>query len=176
MEQEEKQETPVQEEEAQESAATENTLALELEECRAKLKEAEEKYLRAYADFDNSKKRLEREKYQAIDFANEKFARDLLSVVDTLELALQHSEKDADVAKIREGVALTMENLLKVLERHGVKQIVCEGAFDPNFHEAVMQVSNSEQEDGTIVQVMQKGYQYRERVLRPALVSVCKNQ
>lgn len=141
--------------------------------CEEKLKEAEEKYLRAYADFENIKKRLEKEKYTAIDYASEKFAKDLLPVIDALEMALQIDDKE-QFDKVQEGVQLTLNNLLDVFGKHNIKPVEHDEGFDPNVHEAVMQVSEEDKEDNAVVQVMQKGYKFKERVLRPSLVSINK--
>jgi molecular chaperone GrpE len=141
--------------------------------CEEKLKEAEEKYLRAYADFENIKKRLEKEKYTAIDYASEKFAKDLLPVIDALEMALQIDDKE-QFDKVKEGVQLTLNNLLDVFGKHNIKPVEHDEGFDPNVHEAVMQVSEEDKEDNAVVQVMQKGYKFKERVLRPSLVSINK--
>jgi molecular chaperone GrpE len=144
--------------------------------CEEQLAALNDKYLRTHAEFENIKKRLEREKYQAIDYANEKFARDLLGVIDTLDLALKATQgEDANIEKIQEGLALTIDNMAKVLERHGITEVEISEGFDPNLHEAVMQAPSADHNDNDIVMVLQKGYKYRERTMRPALVSVCKN-
>ncbi len=147
-------------------------------ELEAKLKEAEDKYLRVHADFENIKKRLEKEKYQAIDYASEKFAKDLLAPIDTLEIALQSVNADlsADelLSKLKEGIELTIKNFNTVFEKHDISVVDTNGEFDPNFHDAVMQVNSPEHEDGQIVQQLQKGYTFKERLLRPAMVSICK--
>lgn len=151
----------------------------ELAKCQEALKEKENDYLRVFADFDNSKKRLEKEKQSALMYANEKFASDLLTVLDTFENALKSVEqietKDSDtIDKIKDGMKLTYEQLLSILKKHGVEEIECDKEFDPNFHQAVMQVESSEHESGDIVQVLQKGYKLKERLLRAAMVSSCK--
>lgn len=140
--------------------------------CAERLKQEQEKLLRVYADFENIKKRLEREKFQAIEYANEAFARDLLDVVDTLDLAL--SSGDGSVEKLKEGVELIRANLVKTFAKHGVEEIKTDAAFDPNFHEAVMQVASPEHENGQIVSVLKKGYLCKTRVIRPSMVSICK--
>lgn len=140
----------------------------------AKFKELEGEYLRVHADFENVKKRLEREKYQALEYCYEGIAKDLLPVVDTLEKALESAKNAGDEA-ISEGIKLTLENLLKVLNKHGIELIAESGEFDPLLHDAIMQVPSSEVEEGQIVQTLQKGYRYKERTLRPAMVSVAKN-
>lgn len=167
MEEENKQETEAQEtQEPQEKQEAEKL-------CEDLLKEAEDKYLRAYAEFENIKKRLEREKYQAIDYALEQFAKDLLPAIDALGMALKIEEKE-QFDKLKEGVELTKASLLKSYEKHGITPVSHDDGFDPNFHEAVMQIASEEHEDNQIVAVMQQGYAYKGRVLRPSLVSVCK--
>ncbi|MGB6329938.1 MAG: nucleotide exchange factor GrpE [Halarcobacter sp.] len=149
-------------------------------ELEAKLKEAEDKYFRVHADFENIKKRLEKEKYQAIDYASEKFAKDLLAPIDTLEMALAAEEASADLpaeellAKLKEGVELTIKNFYTSFEKHDISVLEADGEFDPNFHNAVMQVDSPDHEDGEIVQRLQKGYKIKDRLLRPAMVSICK--
>lgn len=149
-------------------------LAEEKVDFEEKFKALEQEYLRVYADFENSKKRLEREKYLALEYSYEGIARDLLPVIDALEKALESAENTQEVA-IKEGIKLTLENLMKVLGKHGIELIAQEGDFDPLLHDAVMQVPSSEVEEGKIVQTLQKGYKYKERTLRPAMVSVAKN-
>ncbi len=140
-------------------------------------KEAEDKFLRTHADFENIKKRLEREKYQAIDYASEKFAKDLLSTIDTLEMALQSASCDAPaeelLPKLKEGIQLTLKNLITSFEKHHVVAIDSD-EFDPEHHNAVMQVNSDEHDHGAIVQVLQKGYKLKDRLLRPAMVSICQ--
>lgn len=135
-------------------------------------KELEEKYMRAYADFENVKKRLEREKNQALEYAYEKIAKDLLPILDALDNAKAAAKEHS---AILEGIALVQDNFLKILSRHGVEAIDTSGEFDPNLHECIMQVAKPEAQDGQIAQVMQQGYKYKERTLRPAMVAVVKN-
>ena len=146
-------------------------------QMEAKVKEAEDKYLRTHAEFENIKKRLEKEKYQAIDYASEKFAKDLLTTIDTLEMALQSANADLPaeelIEKLKEGIELTIKNLKTTFEKHDVCEVHYD-EFDPNYHNAVMQNPSDEHNDGDIIQVLQKGYQYKERLLRPAMVNICK--
>ena len=147
-------------------------------ELESKLKEAEDKYFRVHADFENIKKRLEKEKYQAIDYASEKFAKDLLSPIDTLEMALAAEEAASELpaeellAKLKEGVDLTIKSFYTAFEKHDISIIETDGEFDPNFHDAVMQVDSEEHKAGEIVQVMQKGYKFKDRLLRASMVSI----
>lgn len=147
-------------------------------QLEAQVKEAEDKYFRVHADFENIKKRLEKEKYNAIDYASEKFAKDLLSPIDTLEMALAAEEASADLpaeellSKLKEGVELTIKNFYTAFEKHDISIVETDGEFDPNFHNAIMQVDSEDKNSGEIVQVMQKGYMFKDRLLRPSMVSI----
>jgi molecular chaperone GrpE len=160
------------------SSSDESSLEDELKKCQEELNEQKNEYLRAYADLENSKKRLEKEKTNAVAFANEAFARDLLTVLDTFENAIASIEKVDEqseaIEKIKEGMSLTYEQLLSILKKHGVEEVACEGVFDPNLHQVVMQVDSSDHKEGEIVQVLQKGYKLKDRLLRAAMVSSCK--
>lgn len=147
-----------------------DTEALEL-----KIKELQDQYLRTHADFENVKKRLEKEKAQALEYANQNILKDILPVADTLEKALQSAKTLENGEKIAEGIELTLSNFHKILGKYGVELIGLDSGFDPNLHDAIMQVKNPEKEDGQIEQVLQQGYKYKERVLRPAMVSLVKN-
>ncbi len=158
--------------------AKELTAEEKIAELEAKLKESEDKYFRVHADFENIKKRLEKEKYQAIDYASEKFAKDLLMPIDTLEMALAAEEAAKELpaeellAKLKEGVELTIKNFYTAFEKHDISIIETDGEFDPNFHDAVMQVDSEDHKTGEIVQVMQKGYKFKDRLLRASMVSI----
>ncbi|PAF49684.1 nucleotide exchange factor GrpE [Helicobacter sp. 13S00401-1] len=145
-----------------------------IDALKAKIKELEEANLRTHADFENVKKRLAREKDSALDYAYEAFAKDLLSVVDALERALE-SAKDANQESIATGINLTLDNLLKVLGKHGVSKVDCSGEFNPSLHDGIMHEVNEAKKDGEISRVLQVGYTYKDRVLRPAMVSITKN-
>ncbi len=138
-----------------------------------KLKESEDKYLRMYAEFENTRKRLDKEKQSAIDFAVERFSKDMLTIADTLEMAMGHFG-EGETNQVQEGIKLTFDNLMKIFERHGIKPVSHENGFDPNFHEAVMQSANADMPNDAIVAVLQKGYMLRDRVLRPSIVNVNK--
>ncbi len=149
-----------------------------LEAAQAEAAEWKDKYLRAHADFENTKKRLDKDKNNAVSYANESFAKDTLAVMDSFENALSAMENEENgsdaLAQMQEGVKLTYEQLKKVLEKNSIQEIKCEGEFDPEVHQAIMQVESEAHEPGQIVQVMQKGYTIKDRVLRPALVSTSK--
>ncbi|MCG3718021.1 nucleotide exchange factor GrpE, partial [Aliarcobacter butzleri] len=158
------QETVETKEEIKTEEAEQKTESLEEKVARleSELKESEEKFLRAYADFENMKKRLEKEKYQAIDYASEKFAKDLLTPLDTLEMALNSAKADVDanelLEKLKEGIELTLKNFITTFEKHNITKVETDGEFDPNVHNAVMQVDSAEHNSGQIVQELQKGY------------------
>ncbi|WP_323587133.1 nucleotide exchange factor GrpE [Aliarcobacter butzleri] len=173
-----KQETVETKEEIKTEEAEQKTESLEEKVARleSELKESEEKFLRAYADFENMKKRLEKEKYQAIDYASEKFAKDLLTPLDTLEMALNSAKADVDanelLEKLKEGIELTLKNFVTTFEKHNITKVETDGEFDPNVHNAVMQVDSAEHNSGQIVQELQKGYVLKDRLLRPSMVSI----
>jgi len=152
----------------------------ELDELRQSVAEWEDKFLRTHASFENSKKLLLKDKVAAVAYANESFANDILSVVDSFESALSTidaigDEESSDVLdKIKEGLELTYNQLIKVLEKNSIKSIECEGQFNPEVHQAIMQVESESHEVGDIVQVLQKGYTIKDRILRPAMVSTAK--
>lgn len=134
-----------------------------------------EKFLRAYAELENYKKRAEKDKVDILKYANEDLVRDLLPFVDNLQRAVEHAsaEKDNDPEALIEGVKLTLKDLMRTLEKHGLKPIESVGGvFDPNLHEAMMQVQSDDHEPQTIVEEFQKGYLLKDRLLRPARVSV----
>ncbi len=150
-----------------------------IEDLQAQIQMLKDENLREHADFENIKKRLEKEKYQAISYAHEQFARDLLPIIDALENALlSKSEEDVNneevVKKYKEGIELTTQQFYKCFEKHDIKPVNCEGEFDPNVHEAIMKEDSEEVESGHIVKSFQKGYTIKERVLRPAMVSIAK--
>lgn len=144
----------------------------DIDTLKSQLSEWKDKYVRAHADFENVKKRLERDKNQALEYAYEKIAKDLLPIIDTLDRAKEAAKEHS---AILEGINLTQDNLLKALQKHGIEEISTSGEFDPNLHECIMQVQNEGLKDGDIAQVLQKGYVYKERTLRPAMVAIVKN-
>ena len=147
-------------------------ISSDIDALKSQLNEWKDKYVRAHADFENVKKRLERDKNQALEYAYEKIAKDLLPIIDTLDRAKEAAKEHS---AILEGINLTQDNLLKALQKHGIEEISTSGEFDPNLHECIMQVQNEELKDGDIAQVLQKGYAYKERTLRPAMVAIVKN-
>ncbi|EMF4910676.1 nucleotide exchange factor GrpE [Campylobacter jejuni] len=146
----------------------------ETNELQKELEELKDKYMRANAEFENIKKRMEKEKLSAMAYANESFAKDLLDVLDALEAAVNVECQDEISLKIKEGVQNTLDLFLKKLEKHGVALIKNEKEFDPNLHEAMFHVDSENHQSGEVVQVLQKGYKIADRVIRPTKVSVAK--
>ena len=149
-------------------------LAIAMEE----LANVKTKLIEAHADFENIKKRLEKEKITAVNFANESFARDLLGVIDALEMApnTQISEENEQAKSLKEGVSLTIESFKAALAKHGVKMIETSvgGEFNPEIHNAMSYVESDSIASGFIAQIYQNGYMYNERILRPAMVLIAK--
>jgi molecular chaperone GrpE len=156
----------------------ESEIATLRQQLEVKEQEANSNYdrlLRQTAELDNFKKRTARERDEAIRFANEALVKDLLPVVDNLERAVAHASGGGNGKPLVEGVELVLRQLLDVLIKHGAVQIQAVGQpFDPAKHEAMVQVESSDHETNSIVEEFQKGYVFRERLLRPALVSVAK--
>jgi molecular chaperone GrpE len=149
-----------------------------LEAEKADLKD---KMLRLMADMENLRRRTEREIADARTYAVANFARDMLNVADNVRRAIESVPEEASRTAegafkgLIEGIDLTERDLLKNLERHGVKRLDPQGQkFDPNLHQAMFEIPNAEVPNGTVLQVVQSGYVIGDRVLRPALVGVSK--
>lgn len=173
----EKQDDRLSEVEKSKSADAENQLKEMQAMLEAKEKEAKETYdrlLRVSADFENYKKRSARELEDFRKYANQTLLKEMLSVVDNLELAINSSNhrKKAD-KNLMEGLNLTLNEILRVFERFDVKPIEAQGQkFDPAFHEAVMREETDDFPENTVVSEFQKGYLIHDRLLRPAMVVV----
>jgi molecular chaperone GrpE len=140
------------------------------------LKEKNEQLLRHVADIENFKKRLEKERTDLRDFANESLLKDLLPVVDNLELALNHGREQESGSALLEGVENVLKGFLQVITKFGVTPLQALGEkFDPAFQNAVMQQEDDSVEDQTVIQELQKGYLLKNRLLRPAMVVVARN-
>lgn len=151
----------------------------EYESLKEKAKQAEEyldRLLRLQAEFDNAKKRLEKEKQDFVKFANEGIILELLNILDDLERTLELAKtKHQDLAAFLKGVEMILAHLYEMLKGYGVKPIEAEGKlFDPHYHEALMQVENQEVPEHTVIEELQKGYSLNDRVIRTAKVKVSK--
>ncbi len=136
----------------------------------AQLQEANDKYTRLAADFQNFKRRTESERHEIAAYANERVVKGLLNVIDSFERALESKEEAQE--GFRNGVELIFKQLMTVLTNFGVAEIDTEGSFDPNFHHAVLSEEVEGVKADTILMVMQKGYTLNGRVIRPAMVKV----
>jgi molecular chaperone GrpE len=145
----------------------------ELEITRAELAEAKENLLRLAADFENYKRQAMRREAETKERAVKSLLTDLLPVVDNFERAVHASSSTQDVQNLRVGVEFILQQLHEVLRSHGVEPIEAAGQkFDPKFHEAQEEVPSEEHESGTILDETQRGYRYKDQVLRPTMVKV----
>ena len=144
-----------------------------LKEAQAQIDELDDRLLRLTAEYDNFRKRSQREKNESRQFANQHLLEKQLPVLDNFEMALT-AAKDADPA-IRDGVQMIYDQFVSVLKDAGVEPIDAEGEpFDPNLHEAISQQETTDVEEGTVVQQVQRGYKLNDRLVRPARVIVAK--
>ncbi|MBB6636205.1 nucleotide exchange factor GrpE [Cohnella thailandensis] len=144
-----------------------------LEELRKQAEEANGRFLRAQADFDNYRRRTLKEKEELAQYASIKLIGSLLPVVDNFGRALATGGESADVQSFAKGVDMIYRQLWQVLEGEGLKEMEAVGQpFDPEFHQAIMQVESDEYEEGTVVEVVQAGYILKDKVIRPAMVKV----
>jgi molecular chaperone GrpE len=141
-----------------------------------KIAEYRDQMLRLKADFENTKKRLERDRIDAVRFANEKLLGEILAVLDGFDRAIQSLDEGHDVAKVKQGLKLVQSDLHKVLDKNGVQAVKSVGeAFDPQLHEAVATVEAEGTDEGTVVDEVQKGYTLNGRLLRPSRVRITRN-
>ncbi len=149
---------------------------LELKESAQKANEYWDKMLRMQADLENNRKRTEKDRQDFIRFANEGIIVELLNILDDLERAVSLAEsKQEDLPVFLKGVEMILAHLYDMLKNYGVKPIEAQGKiFDPNFHEALMQVDDDARPEHTIVEELQKGYLMNDRVIRTAKVKVSK--
>ena len=159
--------TPSPEAETAEAAPVEDKAAA----LEAELKEKSDRILRLQADFENFRRRTAKEKEELAAVITQNILGDLLPLLDNFERAMAVEQTDGEA--FQKGVEMIFTQLREVLDKHGLQSIEAEGqTFDPNFHQAVMRVEDSDAPDGTITQVLQKGYQAKGRVIRPAMVQV----
>lgn len=151
------------------------TLRAELEQAQVATRNNWDRFMRAQAEIDNLRKRFERDLENAHKYGLERFAGELLPVRDSLELGLGAATDDADPARIREGIELTLRMLTQTLSRFGITELNPQGErFDPDRHQAMSMQEKADLPANTVVTVMQKGYLLNDRLLRPAMVVVSK--
>jgi len=160
-------------EEVVEEKTAEELLQEKVDKLEEELKQSEDKYLRLYAEFENFKRRKNKEIETNNVYKSQKVITEILPSLDNLERALQVESDNEEIKSLLKGVEMVYEGLLNVLKSEGVELIETENAqFDPNYHHAVMQEEDSEKESGAILDTFQKGYKLKDRVIRPAMVKV----
>jgi len=153
----------------------------EEESIENKLKNTEDKLLRTMAEMENQRRRFEKERQEAFEFGGFNFAKESLSLLDNIERATASFKNDEklknnkDFEKIIDGIEVVKKDLISIFKKNGIDVIECiNKKFDPNFHQAMLEVVDSSKEPGTVVQEIQKGYLMKNRLLRPSLVGVTK--
>jgi len=160
------------------------TSSLEKDESpEEKLKISQEKLLRTLAEMENQRRRFEKEKQEAFEFGGFNFALESLTLIDNIERAIISFKNDEalknvkDLNKIIDGIEIVKKDLISIFKKNGIEPIECiNKKFDPNFHQAMLEVENDTKEAGTVVQEIQKGYMMKDRLLRPSLVGVSKKR
>ena len=153
------------------------TLKKELEKKEQAIDDYINHIKRAQADFENYKKRTEKEREQASQREIEKLVSDLLPILDNLGRALAASKKNHDLESLISGIEMTQKSLCGILEKEGLKEIdSLEKEFDPNLHEAMMTIESKDQKDNTVCEELEKGYTFKDKLIRPAKVKVTKNE
>jgi len=162
-----------------ETKETITILKTEYEALKAKFDakdDFQDKYLRAHAEFENARKRIEKDKADSLKYANECFVLDFLPIIDSLEMSEKHIKEAKDFKAVQEGVDMIHVLIQKFLKDIGVERIKTVGEkFDPHFHEAVETVDLKDKEEGTIVEELKPGYTFNGRLLRPASVKTVKH-
>lgn len=152
------------------------SLKKQIEELNRKIKESEEKPLRLMAELSNYKKKLEEEREKYIEFANAELIKNMLFIIDNFENAVkssEHARKDPN--SFINGIEMIYKDLISLLEKEGLKAQSTKNAdFDPLKHEAVARIDGKESKDGMIIEEMRKGYEFKGRVIRPAMVKVAR--
>jgi len=163
-------------EKLREKARNEKILAQKIKELENQLGELKERYLRLAAEFDNYRKRTEKEKQEIFKYGTETLVMQLIPFDDIFETVLKQMEKNTSPEVIHQGVELLKKEFTKLLDSIGVKRIETEGKkFDPKYHEASEMVETSEYEDGEIIEEERPGYMLHDRIIRPAVVKVARS-
>ncbi len=148
-----------------------------------KLKAIEEKLLRTLAEMENQRRRFEKERQEAFEFGGFNFAKESLSLLDNIDRATTSFKNDEklknnnDLDKIIDGIEIVKKDLVSIFKKNGIEAIEClHKKFDPNFHQAMLEIEDNTKEPGIVVQEIQKGYMMKSRLLRPSLVGVTKKR
>lgn len=162
------------EENVEEKIETEKKDKSEIDRLNTEIQQMNEKYLRLYAEFENYKKRVNKDKEELIKYGNETLISELLPILDNLEMALKHATSGVKESLIQ-GVEITLKELKKTLEKFGLVYIEAENKpFDPQYHHAMSQIERDDIEENIVVEELRKGYMLKDKVLRPSFVTVSK--
>ncbi|MBR4944079.1 MAG: nucleotide exchange factor GrpE [Peptococcaceae bacterium] len=162
-------------EEVQEETAEAAEEVLDPEKLAADLAELNQRFLRTAADFENYKRRTAQEKEDLLKYSNAKLMTELLPVLDNFQLALRSPAESTEAQNVVKGVEMIYRQMLQTLEQAGMKKIEAVGQpFNPNMHEAIMQVEDDTVPEDTVVEELRAGYMLKERVIRPSMVKVSK--
>ena len=160
-----------------------NTEPKKEESVEEKLKTIQEKLLRTMAEMENQRRRFEKEKQEAFDFGGFNFARESLSLLDNIDRAIisfkndENLKNNKDLNKIIDGIEVVKKDLVSIFKKNQIESIECiNKKFDPNFHQAMLEVEDNTKDASTVVQEIQKGYMMKNRLLRPSLVGVTKKR
>ena len=148
----------------------------EIGKLKAEIEEWKNSFLRKQADFQNFTKRKEKEVEELKKFASEKIITQFLGSLDNLERAIESSIESKDFDSLLKGIEMIVRNLKDIMSAEGVEEIKTEGVYDPVYHHAVGVEANEDFKEDEIVKVLQKGYMMKGKVIRPAMVTVCKNK
>lgn len=164
------------EKESVENIDEESGMDIEVEKIKSELEEKNTRLMRLQADFDNYRKRVEKEKIEIIKFASVELIEKLLPVLDNFDRAIaEENKRDSKDKSFFEGVELIQKQLIDVLKSEGLSEIdALEKDFDPNYHNAVQQLESDKHDSNKVIEVYQKGYQVKEKVIRPSMVVVSK--
>ena len=153
------------------------------ETVEEKLKSIEEKLLRTLAEMENQRRRFEKERQEAFEFGGFNLARESLSLLDNIDRAInsfkndENLKKNEDLEKIINGIEIVKKDLVSIFKKNNIEAIEClNKKFDPNFHQAMLEIEDENKNPGTVVQEIQKGYMMKDRLLRPSLVGVTKKR
>lgn len=161
----------------QKEASESSSVDSQEKQAQEELQIYQDKYIRLAAEFENYKRRAQRDQSDAIRYANESLLKKLVSTLDNLERAIQCGKDAGASGSLLEGVELTHKQFLETVGKLGVRQVSSTGSlFDPNIHQAVAQVESETAEPNTVVEEFQKGYFLHDRILRPAMVTVAKEK
>ncbi|MGN1343918.1 MAG: nucleotide exchange factor GrpE [Traorella sp.] len=163
----------IEEQEQEKEVSETDKLKEEIEKLKAELDESKNAYYRAYADCENTKRRLQNEFEKSNKYKMQDFGKEVLPIIDNLERALSAQGDSEELKNYAKGFEMIYNQLVEILKKQGIEEIDClNKEFDANYHHAIMQEAKEGCESGIVIEVLQKGYMLKDRILRPALVKV----